>query len=169
MKRQVRLGRNTCKTYLYKTVSKILEKEMATHSSVLAWRVLWTEEPGGLLSMGSHRVGHNWSDLAAAAAVSKIYKIICFNRMRNNSKHRQDIWIGLLPTNIYEWLINMKRCSISLINRKKQIRMTRKAIKGIDNNIGGWGCRETETLIQQWWKCKTIQLLWKQFRNVFKS
>ena len=34
-----------------------LEKEMATHSSVLAWRIPWTAEPGGLLSMGSHRVG----------------------------------------------------------------------------------------------------------------
>ena len=43
---------------------------MATHSSVLAWRIPWTEEPGGLQSMGSHRVGHNWSDLAAAAACS---------------------------------------------------------------------------------------------------
>ena len=36
-----------------------LEKEMATHSSVLAWRILGTEEPGGLPSMGSHRVGHD--------------------------------------------------------------------------------------------------------------
>ena len=36
-----------------------LEEEMATHSSVLAWRIPWTEEPGGLLSMGSHRVGHD--------------------------------------------------------------------------------------------------------------
>ena len=36
-----------------------LEKEMATHSSILAWRILWTEEPGGLQSMGSQRVGHN--------------------------------------------------------------------------------------------------------------
>ena len=45
-----------------------LEKEMATHSSVLAWRILGTEEPGGMPSMGSHRVGHKWSDLAAAAA-----------------------------------------------------------------------------------------------------
>ena len=42
-----------------------LEKEMATHSSVLAWRIPGTEEPGGLPSMGSHRVGHDWSDLAA--------------------------------------------------------------------------------------------------------
>ena len=45
-----------------------LEKEMATHSSVLAWRIPGTEEPSGLLSMGSHRVGHNWSDLAALCA-----------------------------------------------------------------------------------------------------
>ena len=44
-----------------------LEKEMATHSSILAWRIPGTGEPGGLLSMGSHRVGHDWSDLAAAA------------------------------------------------------------------------------------------------------
>jgi len=40
---------------------------MATHSSVLAWRIPGTAEPGGLPSTGSHRVGHNWSDLAAAA------------------------------------------------------------------------------------------------------
>ena len=43
-----------------------LKKEMATHSSVLAWRIPGTGEPGGLLSMVSHRVGHDWSDLAAA-------------------------------------------------------------------------------------------------------
>ena len=43
---------------------------MATHSSVLAWRILGTAEPGGLPSMGSHRVGHDWSDLAAAAAAA---------------------------------------------------------------------------------------------------
>ena len=41
------------------------EKELATHSSVLAWRIPGTGEPGGLPSLGSHRVGHNWSDLAA--------------------------------------------------------------------------------------------------------
>ena len=45
-----------------------LEKEMATHSSVLAWRIPGTGEPGGLPSMGSRRVGHDWRDLAAAAA-----------------------------------------------------------------------------------------------------
>ena len=43
---------------------------MATHSSVLAWRIPGTEEPSGLPSTGSHRVGHDSSDLAAAAAVA---------------------------------------------------------------------------------------------------
>ena len=47
-----------------------LEKEMATYSRVLAWRIPGTGEPGGLPSMGSHRVGHNRSNLAAAAAVT---------------------------------------------------------------------------------------------------
>ena len=42
---------------------------MATHSSTLAWKIPWTEEPGGLRSMGLHRVGHGWSDLAAAAGL----------------------------------------------------------------------------------------------------
>ena len=49
-----------------------LEKEMATHSSVLDWRIPGTGKPGGLPSMGSHRVRHNWRDLAAAAASNYI-------------------------------------------------------------------------------------------------
>ena len=43
---------------------------MATHSSVLAWRIPGTGEPGGLPSMGAHRVGYNQNDLAAAAAAA---------------------------------------------------------------------------------------------------
>ena len=46
-----------------------LEKEMATHSSVLTWRIPGTGEPGGLPSMGSHRVLYDWSDLAVAAGL----------------------------------------------------------------------------------------------------
>ena len=41
-----------------------LEEEMVTHSSILAWEILWTEEPSGLQSMGSQRVGHDWNDWA---------------------------------------------------------------------------------------------------------
>ena len=52
---------------------------MATHSSVLAWRIPGTGEPGGLLSLGSHRVGHDWSDLAVAVLVgSYIYTTVSF-------------------------------------------------------------------------------------------
>ena len=47
---------------------KKMEKAMATHSSTLAWKIPWTEESGKLPSVGSHRVGHNCCDLAAAAA-----------------------------------------------------------------------------------------------------
>ena len=44
---------------------------MATHSTIFAWRSLWTEEPAGLLSMRSHRVGHDCSDLACMHALEK--------------------------------------------------------------------------------------------------
>ena len=50
-----------------------LEMEMATHFSVLAWRIPAAEEPSGLPSMWSHRVGRDWSDLAAAAAALQLY------------------------------------------------------------------------------------------------
>ena len=65
-----------------------LEKEMATHSSILAWRIPGTREPGGLLSIGSHRVGHDWSDLAAAAACStgNSTQYALINYMRKESK-----------------------------------------------------------------------------------
>ena len=46
------------------------EKAMAPHSSTLAWKIPWTEEPGGLQSMRLQRLGHDWSDLAAAAAAT---------------------------------------------------------------------------------------------------
>ena len=56
-----------------------LEKEMATHASVLAWRIPRMGEPGGLPSMGSHRFGHDWRDLAALAAAVML---------RYHSRHR---------------------------------------------------------------------------------
>ena len=54
-----------------------LEKEMATHSSVLAWRIPGTGEPSGLPSMRSHRVGHDWSNLAAVAAPELFLLVFC--------------------------------------------------------------------------------------------
>ena len=61
-----------------------LEKEMATHSSILAWRIPGMGEPGGLPSMGLHRVGHDWSDLAAAAA-TQIKNEFYLKQVKNHS------------------------------------------------------------------------------------
>ena len=80
-----------------------LEKEMAAHSSVLAWRIPGTGELGGLPSMGSHRVGHDWSDLAAAA----VY--IC-QRYFLNLSHL------LLPHRVHKSLLCL-RLSFFSVNR----------------------------------------------------
>ena len=55
-----------------------LEKEMATHSNILAWKIPWTEEPGGLQSMGSQRAGHNW-----ATELTDIYESNFFLNIQN--------------------------------------------------------------------------------------
>ena len=60
---------------------------MATHSSVLAWRIPGTEEPGGLPSMGWHRVGHDWSDLAAAANLFCVLTPMEHGRLTSYSAH----------------------------------------------------------------------------------
>ena len=78
-----------------------LEKEMATHSRVLAWRIPGTVEPGGLLSLGSHRVGHDWSDLAAAAAVkAMVFPVVmygCESWTINKTEHqRMMLWTVVL-------------------------------------------------------------------------
>ena len=67
-----------------------LEKEMATHSSVLAWRIPGTGEPGGLPFMGSHRVGHGWSDSSSS------------RRTLNFSSHR--FWT--LPSRVWIFLVS---------------------------------------------------------------
>ena len=63
-----------------------LEKEMATHSSVLAWRIPGTAGPGRLPSMGSHRVRHDWSDLAVAAAKGRFRAIQAYLKKQEKSQ-----------------------------------------------------------------------------------
>ena len=70
--------------------SHALEKEMATHSSVLAWRIRGTGAPGGLPSMGSHRVGHDWRDLAAAAITGNSF-------LQDFSESWLQCWVTLRP------------------------------------------------------------------------
>ena len=55
-----------------------LKKGMATHSSILAWRIPWTEEPGGLQAIGLQRVGHNWATNITFTIVYKIQLFCCF-------------------------------------------------------------------------------------------
>ena len=70
-----------------------LEKEMATHSSILAWRISWTEETGGLQSMGWRRVGHDWIDLAAAAGFVEREK-----KEGNNPVTKKDSCFLIIPS-----------------------------------------------------------------------
>ena len=75
------------------------EEEMATHSGILAWRIPGMEEPGGLLSMGSHRVGHDWSNSAAAVAAAHL--TLCnpmYCSLPGSSIH------GNLQARILEWV-----------------------------------------------------------------
>ena len=75
-----------------------LEKAMTPHSSTLAWRIPWTEEPGGLQSMGSHRVGHNWSDLAAWLLFRRpnfkysYFRMAVSKNLSYRSSHAGQIW-----------------------------------------------------------------------------
>ena len=75
-----------------------LEKEMATHASILAWRIPGTEEPGGLPSMGSHRVGHDGSNLAAAAVTEFdkqfLHAQYCVDSYK---RHRRNMWSRHFP------------------------------------------------------------------------
>ena len=71
----------------------VTEKAMAPHSSTLAWKIPWTEEPGRLQSMGSHRVGHDWSDLAKKMFVTAFLP---------RSKHLLISWLPSTSTVIWE-------------------------------------------------------------------
>ena len=113
-------GRTRLSDFTFTFHFHALEKEMATRSSVLAWRISGTGEPGGLPSVGSHRVGHDWSNLAAAASVFKytlvrMFRITLFIRMKNWGKlkypsqqnvHKQ---IVVLPLNVILYSLRMNK------------------------------------------------------------
>ena len=90
-------GRTRLRDFTFTFHFHALEKEMAAHSSVLAWRIPGTGEPGGLPSMGSHRVRHDWSDSAAAAAAAppQTKEIVSF--FQENHHHHLQIHTTCFP------------------------------------------------------------------------
>ena len=80
---------------------------MATHFTALAWRIPGVGEPGGLLSMGSHRVGHDWSDLAAVAAGYTVYTVLSHVQLcmtPGTVAHRAPLSMWIPQARILEWV-----------------------------------------------------------------
>ena len=112
-----------------------LEKEMATHSSVLAWRIPGTGEPGGLPSVGSHRVGHDWSDSAAAVDQLCLYLwntlIILSERKQLRNGYCNSLqkwvqgWLFFLPYASIFYIINVNYVAV----RKAYIYFLRNFLK----------------------------------------
>ena len=100
---------------IFGTFSPLVEKEMATHSSILAWRISGTEGPGGLPSTGLHRVRHNWSNLAAAAAVPSLLMLVA----------HPDSWQSMeflsLPNRVIPFRPHFLELSEEKITRDKEI------------------------------------------------
>ena len=118
-----------------------LEEGVATHSSILAWRVPWTEEPGGLQSMGSQRVGHDWSDLAHTHGIfccrycifvsADAHRVCCMPSVVNNAA-RDVCWLLSRQVARWDWssLVfclllflktchHLKKCNTLLLNANR--------------------------------------------------
>ena len=113
-----------------------LEKEMATHSSVLAWRIPGMGQPGGLPSMGSHRVRHDWSDLAAAAAAADSFRRAPWSspcRMSSFTRWQLNCWTDLIDDELVEYMLpfwnglyrhevdKVSRCVTAFLPRGKRL------------------------------------------------
>ena len=91
-----------------------LTKGMATHSSILVWRISWTEEPGGLQSMGSQRVGHNWVTKPFHFPFHSVWiKLLVLIRLLKK--------IQWYPRSFWKWKKFNSKLSITLIRRRGMI------------------------------------------------
>ena len=88
-----------------------LEKDMATHSSVLAWRIPGMVEPGGLPSLGLHRVRHDWSGLAAAAALCPSFIVESKLQNSNVSRVANPFFISLSGADCLIIFLHLERLS----------------------------------------------------------
>ena len=92
-----------------------LEKDMATHSSILAWRISWTEEPGGLQSMGSQGAGHDWTTTSSPwhlfSAVWLGCAFVCFHVFffLRFAKFFRSVgwWFSFMMENSWSWLLQL--------------------------------------------------------------
>ena len=148
-----------------------LEKEIAIHSSVLAWRIPGTGEPRGLPSVGSHRVRHDWSDLAAAAAVYPAHV-----------RHTVAIW-RFVQTCLQTAQVQRKLSEVNQHSRPwatSSCQTLTVSGKGRHYHILGRQMRENilehlstskvcDSLVDCWWECKIVQGLWKRVSWIFKK
>ena len=85
-----------------------LEKGMATHSSILAWEIPWTEEPGRLQSMELQRVGHNWmtnrQDWERSALVVARFPYNCFTTLSSMAQTKYTPWSWSLQATVQHWM-----------------------------------------------------------------
>ena len=121
-----------------------LEKAMATHSSILAWRTPGKGEPRGLPSMGSHRVGHDWSDLAAAAyslVTTDFLVKLCCTEIEPKPQN-------LTSTSICFYFLAAKLVEATEIEENNRMRKTRDLFKKIRDTKGKFhanmGSKRTE-------------------------
>ena len=100
-----RWGSDTTERLHFHFSLSCIGEEMATHSSVLAWRIPGAGKSVGLLSMGPHRVGHDWSNLAAAAAAAlqDSYKCFYINEKMNLGKDKKSVQYHIL-SQAWMWL-----------------------------------------------------------------
>ena len=95
-----------------------MEKDVATLSSILAWRIPWTEEPGGLQSIGSQRVGHSWSDLAGTAHILNIIST------GSQDKGFNETFTWFVSTKSWDSRVNLQITPTSLRTRRRHWRPT---------------------------------------------
>ena len=99
-----------------------LEKEITTDSGILVWRIPWTEKSGGLQSMGSHRVRHDWAaNITQVTDIPKLYFLQCFHKSKiiskeNDYQHYKEKEVLLnLPSEFMYWSLFIITVEIILI------------------------------------------------------
>ena len=131
-------GRTRLSDFTFTFHFHALEVEMATHSSVLAWRIPGTAEPGGLPSMGSHRVGHNWSDLAAAAAEELKNKHTETDNTMTEIKNTLE-GINRRITEAEEWISELEDKMVEITseeqNKVERMKKTAESLRDLWDNI----------------------------------